>query len=84
MTFPNWISKLLELRLAYYVLYYAGIADIAFVSTLFSDRNFGIVEIQLVLQTLLAAPESHVRRSIGIVAPNTRCKLEKFRSRIDF
>ena len=41
-----------------------------------------IVKIQLVSKQLLIALNPIVRRTIGIIAPNAVCKLEKFRSRI--
>ena len=41
-----------------------------------------IVKIQLVFMILVVAQNPLVRRTIGIVAQNTWCKFEKFRSRI--
>ena len=41
-----------------------------------------IVKMQLVLMLLLAGPKPHVRRIMGIVPPNARCKSKNVRSRI--
>ena len=40
------------------------------------------VKTHLLFKILLVAIKSPVRRTIGIIAPATRCKTEKFRSRI--
>ena len=52
---------------------------------IFVARNMSqskILKIQLVFKILLAGPKSHVRRTIGIIAPDAPCKSQKFRSRI--
>ena len=41
-----------------------------------------IVKIQLVFKVPLAGPKTHVRRIIGIITPDARCKSKKFRSRM--
>ena len=52
---------------------------------MFVARNMSqskIVKIQMVFKILLAAQKSHVRRTIGIIAPDAPFKSQKFRSRI--
>ena len=40
------------------------------------------IKIQVLFKILLVAVKTPVRRTIGIIAPATRCKTEQFRSRI--